>query len=98
MFKVYIYSRQDITRIIICVLLILTSLFYKEAYSEGLGSVIKSFCLEEFQTETKSVSSKISTSIGEFTCDCFIDKINAGSSISNARDMCKKKATKKFNL
>ncbi len=79
-------------------MIIITFMSYKYSYSQGITAIIKEFCLNEFKKESNYYDSKIDISIGEFTCDCFIDKIDEGHIIKNAKEICKKKATKKFSL
>jgi len=36
--------------------------------------------------------------MGQFTCKCFLDQVNAGASIGTAQSVCKVKAAAHYNL
>ena len=85
-------------RIFFTILITSSSLYYNQGYSADLSLIIKRYCLEEFDKEIINNDSKNKDIVGEFTCNCFLDKLHIGSSINNAKEICKEKASEKFNL
>ncbi len=90
--------RPPQVKLLLSIIIISSTLFYRQSYSSSISLIIKEFCLEEFTKETINHESMINNKIGEFTCDCFVDKMNVGSSIKDAKKICKDKASKEFNL
>ena len=64
---------------------------------EAFG-VIKQLCLASIEAQTALSKSKPNKGLKDYSCNCFIDKIDKGESISSAQSNCKKMAIKKFNL
>ena len=80
------------------VILIGMILLGNEVKSEEIDSLITGICIASFNTEMERAGKPPSTEIGDFTCNCFVNKLNNGSSIENAHQICKNKASKVFNL
>ncbi len=66
-----------------------------ERSKEGL---IERICLNNFTAEMAKSGIKAPHGMSEFTCDCFLIKINSGLSIVESIDQCKKSASEKYNL
>ncbi len=62
------------------------------------NNLINKFCIASIKSKIKFKNKQRSDSISHFTCDCFLEKFNSGSSIKNSRIYCKDKAIEKFNL
>ena len=92
------HIKPSLAKITLAFLLILYSLCGNKVSSEGIHTLIKAFCLESFNEEIAGTSKKIDSSIGEYTCNCFIEKLNEGNSMDNAKEICREGAAKKFNL
>ncbi len=85
-------------KLIVLLLVISTSFLDSQGNSNELNTLIKHFCLDELKRELKSVGKEINNELGEFTCNCFIKGIEDGKNLTLARDTCKEKASKNFNL
>ena len=66
--------------------------------SQMKTKLVKKICLKGFKTEMRFAKKKPPKNMDRFTCDCFINKVSKGSGIVKAQTMCKKEASKKFNL
>jgi len=69
----------------------------RTANADDLTPLITKFCLEQFNAEMKNANLKPSTEMSEFTCECFLSKINKGLSIATATKVCKAKTFEKFS-
>ena len=90
---------KTITRTIF--LLIFLSIYSTRGIADekpNKNNLIKNICLISFESEMEESGESLPKGMAEFTCDCFIKKLNNSSSISLARDKCKKEASKEFNL
>ena len=80
------------------ILAILISILFEKSLGNNLNTMIKGFCLDEFKREMQSKGKEIDNTLGEFTCTCFINRINIGEDIELARQACKDEVTRNFNL
>ena len=71
---------------------------YSQAKSEELNNIIKLFCLENLKEEVERSKSVIKQDIGDYTCDCFVQKINNNENIESARRICIEETSNKFGL
>ena len=65
--------------------------------SSKIENLITSICMSNFKNAMNQAGKTAPIGMGEFTCDCFLDKINIGSSFNKAKMYCKEEAEKKFN-
>jgi len=77
--------------------LILISALPNKYYSQDLNNIIKMFCMEDFKNELSSNNDTINLDLGEYVCDCFVNRVNNNESLDSARDKCKKEALEEFN-
>ena len=71
---------------------------YSEAKAAKLDikkSLLTRFCLTALKSQIDKEDFK---KIADFTCECFYEKFNSGSSISASKLFCKEKVSEKFNL
>tara|TARA_B100000965_G_C19015532_1_gene508616 strand:+ start:69 stop:344 length:276 start_codon:yes stop_codon:yes gene_type:complete len=66
--------------------------------AEHKNNLINKFCIASIKSKLKFEDKKKSETVSHFTCKCFSEKFQSGSSIKNSRIYCKKKAIEKFNL
>ncbi|AAQ00140.1 Predicted protein [Prochlorococcus marinus subsp. marinus str. CCMP1375] len=92
------FHRKFGTRLLLVSIGLLASLSFEDAHSGSLDRIIKSFCLDGFKKEMVNASNKIPKEMGEFTCNCFLQRINDGDNLDSAREVCKKAATQEFRL
>ena len=66
--------------------------------SVNAENVIKKICIANFNAQLSLAGKKAPGDMADFTCDCFLTKINKGSSIDLAQQQCKNLAFKEFEL
>ena len=92
------WKHFNLQSFIILTIGISASLSCQESLSNELTIVIKEFCLDELKKEMIDSGKEFKHEIGEFTCNCFINKIQTGDSLMLARKTCKDEVSKTFNL
>ena len=92
------FYQSNLLRIILLTIGISISIFYKEIKANEINTLIKEFCLNEFKKEMKESGKELIPEVGEFTCNCFINKIETGKTLKLARENCKEEVSKIFNL
>ena len=65
--------------------------------STGNG-MIRSFCLVAFKAAMQSADQIPPDGMGNYTCDCFMERLQAGAGIDAAREHCTKEAAARFPL
>ncbi len=88
--------RNNLIRHLVLILLILSEVSLAE--KNDLNNVVKKMCLIGFNSEMNASEVIPPEGMGEFTCNCFVNKVSIGYSLELAREQCKIKATKKFDL
>jgi len=68
------------------------------AQSSEEGNLIKMICLMNFKVAMADAGKLPPKGMGQFTCQCFLNQVNAGASISTAQSICKTKAAARYNL
>ena len=94
----YPHKKYSLVKITFTIILISYSLCESKVQSEGINTLIKNFCLESFKEEIAGTNKRINSSVGEYTCNCFIEKLNDGNKMDDAKEICREGAAKKFNL
>ncbi|MCP9827390.1 MULTISPECIES: hypothetical protein [unclassified Synechococcus] len=56
------------------------------------------FCLAGFQAAFQAARKVPPDGMGAYTCNCFVEQVNKGSSIQGATDICRQLATTKYRL
>ncbi len=92
------YIKPSLVKLTFAIILILYSLSGSRISSEGINTLIKTFCLESFNEEIAGTNKEINSSVGNYTCNCFIEKLNEGHRMDNAKEICREDATTKFSL
>ncbi len=93
-----LYYPVNRLKAIILLLGITTSLLCRESKSNELKFIIKDFCLDEYRREMKEAQKEVNTEIGDFSCNCFIDRIEGGESVTSSLETCKEAVVENFNL
>ena len=65
--------------------------------STGSG-IIRSFCLVAFNAAMQSANQTPPDGMGDYTCDCFMERLQAGAGIEAAREQCTEEAAERFPL
>tara|TARA_B100000579_G_scaffold292446_1_gene242925 strand:- start:655 stop:939 length:285 start_codon:yes stop_codon:yes gene_type:complete len=79
--------------------LVLLNIFIPlETRAEHKNNLINKFCIASIKSKLTNKDKQNIDEISNFTCGCFFEKYNSGSSIRNSRIHCKNKATEKYNL
>ena len=70
------------------------------AYANRLEAfgLIKKFCIASIEAQIALTGTEPPEGMKEFTCQCFLDKVNEGYSISSAQSFCREGAIDKFKL
>ena len=81
------------------IILIISTLGYSKymLYANDLNNMIKGFCLQSFKKEYLESEKELNLELSEYTCNCFIKRINNNESIESARKKCKEDGLKKYN-
>ena len=61
-------------------------------------SLINKFCIATLKSKLDIKNQPNLKEISDFTCKCFFEKYNSGSSLKSSRIYCKDKASEKYNL
>ena len=69
--------------------------YIKSAHKNNL---INKFCIASIKSKFKFEDKQKLDEISHFTCECFFEKFNSGTSIKSSRNYCRNKATKKYNI
>ena len=77
---------------------ILNQVTLLDGHAKGINSIIKGFCMNEYKKEVIRSSKTMNSAIGEFTCDCFVERFSKGDPFDLARERCKTEASKTFEL
>ena len=62
------------------------------------NNMISRFCIASLKSQLKFEDKTKLNEVIHFTCECFLTKINSGSSIKESRMYCRDKTEKEFNL
>ncbi len=73
-------------------------MLFKECQSNEFYIMIKDFCLDELRREMRIAGKDFNDELGDFTCNCFFNKIQSGESLILARRTCKEEVSKKYKL
>ncbi|WP_269622795.1 hypothetical protein [Prochlorococcus marinus] len=92
------YKTSYLIKLTIVLTNMFLNIFYSQASSQEINKLIKSICLYEFNQELLNAKKNIPKGSAEFTCDCFINRINNGKKLDKAKVICKDEATRKYNL
>ena len=69
-----------------------------ETQAKQKNGLINKFCIASLKSRLDIKDKQKSVEIINFTCECFFEKYQSGSSIKTSRIYCKKKAAEKYNL
>ena len=64
----------------------------------GENDTITRLCLAGFNAAMSHAGKTPPAGMGDYTCKCFLDEVNAGGSIQAAQDTCKQKAAARYKL
>ena len=62
------------------------------------NSLINKFCIATLKSKLDIKNKQNLNEISDFTCECFFEKYNSGSSLKSSRTYCRDKASEKYNL
>ena len=68
------------------------------AVASGDQDMITRLCMAGFNGAMASAGKTPPAGMGEYTCKCFLDEVNAGASVQTAQDSCKQKAAERYKL
>lgn len=62
------------------------------------SATVMSLCLEGFETAMAAAGKTPPPGMGAYTCRCFLQQVQKGASISQARSTCRNQAASRFPL
>ena len=62
------------------------------------SDTITRLCLAGFNAAMAHAGKTPPAGMGDYTCKCFLDAVNAGGSIQSAQATCKQKAAERYKL
>ena len=62
------------------------------------SNTIRSFCLAAFEAAMAQAGKTPPEGLGPSTCDCFLEQVEQGAGINQARDTCQAEAAARFPL
>ena len=62
------------------------------------NNLINKFCIASLKSKLRFKDKKKVDKISHFSCKCFIEKYNSGSSIKDSHIYCRDKSVEEFNL
>ena len=60
------------------------------------NGMIRSFCLVAFNAAMESAGKIPADILGDFTCNCFMDRLTGGEGIEESRAQCTEEAAQRF--
>ncbi len=60
------------------------------------NGMIRSFCLVAFKAAMESAGKTPPDGMGDFTCNCFMDRLTGGEGIEESRAQCTEEAAQRF--
>jgi len=68
------------------------------AVAAGDNDTITRLCLAGFNAAMSHAGKTPPAGMGDYTCKCFLDEVNAGGSIQAAQATCKQKAAARYQI
>lgn len=62
------------------------------------NGLIKRFCMASIEAQMALAANKPPKGMKDYTCQCFVDEIKMGTSMSSAKSLCREKSIDKFEL
>jgi hypothetical protein len=66
--------------------------------SATMASMVRSFCLSAFQAEMARAGKTPPPGMASFACGCVAEKLEAGSSITDARSRCRDATARRYPI
>jgi len=88
----------------ICLSISLSSFLFGMSTTHGLAqssehdNAITTMCLVGFNAAMANAGKTPPAGMGQFTCQCFLDQLNAGEVISSAQFKCQAKASAHYDI
>ncbi len=88
----------------ICLSISLSSVLFGMSTVDGLAqsteheNAITTICLLGFNAAMANAGKTPPAGMGQFTCQCFLDQVNAGEVISSAQSKCQAKAGAHYDI
>ena len=88
----------------ICLSISLSSFLFGMSTAHGLAqsserdNAITTMCLVGFNAAMANAGKTPPAGMGQFTCQCFLDQLNAGEVISSAQSKCQAKASAHYDI
>lgn len=61
-------------------------------------SMVMRLCMAGFEAAMQASAKTPPAGMGSFTCTCFVDRVQAGSSITDAQNHCREQAAARYKL
>ena len=69
-----------------------------ETKAKYKNSLINKFCIASLKSKLNFTDKQKTAEISNFTCACFFNQYQSGSSMKTSREFCRNKAAEKYNL
>lgn len=63
-----------------------------------VDQLVRSYCIKAVNDEVRASGSPAPSGMANFTCDCVVDEMGKGRSVSQASSTCKSLAIQKYGL
>lgn len=68
------------------------------AEANMMDFMIRKYCLAAVNDEVKASGKPAPAGMADYTCDCVVQQMKSGSSQEQAKNTCKARTAKKYNL
>lgn len=65
---------------------------------QGLGEIVKAFCLSAFESEMEQAGKVPPAGMADYACGCMAGRLQGGSSITTARAACRKETVRRYPM
>ena len=69
-----------------------------QAIASNNSGILKELCLISFHTKMKTIRQSPQEEVANFTCECFLKKIENNIELNSAKSQCKQEVKEKFKL
>lgn len=66
--------------------------------AQGLGEVVRGFCLSAFASEMARAGRRPPAGMADYACSCVARRIEAGSSVADAQETCRRDTARRYPI
>jgi hypothetical protein len=68
------------------------------ARAQGLGQIVRAVCLSAFENEVAQSGKRAPAGMADYACGCVADRIESGSSVDAARNICRQATARRYPI